>query len=315
MKEPILSVYIPTYNHERYIGKALDSVLMQETDYEFEILIGEDLSTDSTRDILREYEMKYPGKFQIFYREHNMNRDKIRNAVDLKRRCRGKYIIGLEGDDYWIDSKKLDKQIRFLEEHPDYIAVAHNCLVVDENSEPNGEEYPECKYTEYSVKHFFSEILPGQLTTIMYKNYLKNDICDATILEKGIKPGDRVQDFMLATNGKVHCIQEKMSAYRHVTQGGSSFSASAENKYSFFKDENLFLEFYEYSKKNQKKEAMYLSEFKYLKNIFKGKKLKQIKLKDFPKYLKHVHHWGKMMRISVQYIRNYRIRKRDVWFN
>ncbi len=315
MKEPILSIYIPTYNHENYIGRALDSVLMQETDYEYEILVGEDLSTDSTREILKQYEMKYPGKFQFFYREHNMNREKIRNAGDLKRRCRGKYIIGLEGDDYWVDPKKIDKQIRFLEEHPDYIAVAHNCVVVDENSVPNGEEYPECKDEEYSVKHFFSEILPGQLTTIMYKNYWKYDICDTSILRKGIKPGDRVQDFMLIVNGKLHCIQERMSAYRHVTQGGSSFSASAENKYSFVKDERLFFEFVEYAKNNKKNEAMYLSEFKYVKNVCKGVKLKQIKLSMAPKYFKKVRHWGGILKIAVQYIYNYRILKKNVWFN
>ena len=99
----ILTVYVPTYNHENYITKALDSILMQKTKYNFEVLVGEDCSTDSTRAVLKDYESKHPGKFNIFYREKNMYGSSPNNALDLKLRSRGKYIICLEGDDFLTD--------------------------------------------------------------------------------------------------------------------------------------------------------------------------------------------------------------------
>ena len=96
MDDVILSIYVPTYNHEKYIARALDSILMQKTDYAYEVLVGEDASTDNTRAVLKEYEKKYPGRFQMYYREKNMHKQKVRNAGDLIRRCSGKYIIALE---------------------------------------------------------------------------------------------------------------------------------------------------------------------------------------------------------------------------
>ncbi len=228
----VLSVYVATYNHENYIARALDSILMQKTKYKFEVLVGEDCSTDNTRAILKEYEKKHPGFFTMFYREKNMHNMQCNNARDLKLRCRGKYMIALEGDDFWTDENKLEKQITFLETHPEYIAVAHNCVVVGEDSLPNGETYPECEDEEYSFRHFFSEIMPGQLATIMYKNYYQDDTFDNSIMEKGLSPGDRLLYFALLCNGKVYCMQEKMSAYRHVTTHGSSFSATYKFDYS-----------------------------------------------------------------------------------
>ena len=111
----ILSVYVATYNHEKYIERALDSILMQKIDYNMEILVGEDCSTDSTREILKEYEKKHPdSRMQIFYREKNMYGSECNNSQDLKLRCRGKYMIALEGDDFWTDENKLQRQVEFL---------------------------------------------------------------------------------------------------------------------------------------------------------------------------------------------------------
>mgnify|MGYP004538349555 CR=1 FL=1 len=159
----MLSVYVPTYNHEKYITRALDSILMQKTEYSYEVLVGEDVSTDSTRAVLKEYEKAHPGKLTVFYREKNMNDMPIWNSLDLKMRARGKYMIALEGDDFWTDDRKLQKQIDFLESHPEYIAVAHNCVVVGADSEPNGEAYPECKDAEYTFAHFLSALCPVSL--------------------------------------------------------------------------------------------------------------------------------------------------------
>lgn len=278
MDDVILSIYVPTYNHEKYITRALDSILMQKTGYKYEILVGEDASTDNTREILKQYEKKHPGRFKIFYREKNMHKRKIRNAGDLIRRCHGKYIVALEGDDYWIDENKLEEQINFLENHPDYIAVAHNCIVVNSDSKPNGEEYPECRDEEYTINHFVSEIMPGQLTTVMKRNYRKYDIMDTSLIDEGLIPGDRIQYFSMLCNGKVHCIQKKMSAYRHVTDSGSSYSAGA--RYNYKNAERMIIECISYAKKLGNHKNMKYMEFSYLKNIRAGIKSAQCTKKE-----------------------------------
>lgn len=273
-----LSIYVPTYNHEKYISRALDSILMQKTTYKFEVLVGEDQSTDGTRAVLEEYEKQYPGFFTIYYREKNMHNTACNNARDLKLRCRGKYIIGLEGDDFWTDENKLQKQIDFLEAHPEYIAVAHNCIVVDENSLPNGEEYPECKDEEYSFRHFFSDIIPGQLTTVMYRNYYRSDIMDTSLLTKGLSPGDRLMFFSFLCHGRVYCMQEKMSAYRHITSGGSSYSATV--KFVYENQKRWQTELVAYTKKHCKKNEIIQAEYQYLYLIIKGMLTKQITMKQ-----------------------------------
>lgn len=92
-EQPMLSIYVATYNHEHYITQALDSIRMQKTKYSYEVLVGEDCSTDNTRAVLKEYEWQHPGIFTIFYRDHNMHREAIGNGLDLKLRCRGNSIV------------------------------------------------------------------------------------------------------------------------------------------------------------------------------------------------------------------------------
>lgn len=274
----MLSIYVATYNHEKYIARALDSILMQKTKYKFEVLVGEDKSTDKTREILQKYEQEHPGFLTVFYREKNMYHSECNNSVDLMRRCTGKYIIALEGDDFWTDENKLEKQIDFLETHPEYIAVAHNCIVVGEDSEPIDEEYPECKETEYTFEHYFSEIMPGQLATFMYRNYLKDDSFDSSIFDENLSPGDRLLYFSLLCNGKIYCIQEKMSAYRHITTHGTSFSANYKFNYAGQKKWQMTL--IEYARKHCRKKWVKIAEYQQLNFIMRGVVFKQISLKQ-----------------------------------
>ena len=113
-----VSVIILVYNHEMYLEQALDSVLMQKTDCNLEVLVGEDASPDGSADILRRYEDAYPGFFTVFYRSENMGGTK--NAYDLLSRAKGRYIAFLEGDDFWTDERKIQKQADFLEHYPEY---------------------------------------------------------------------------------------------------------------------------------------------------------------------------------------------------
>ena len=106
-----VSVICVTYNHEKYIKEALDSILMQKTSFSFEIRVGEDCSTDSTRDILKEYEEKYPGRFIMYYRDKNMGA--TRNEYELFMDAKGKYIAFLDADDIWHE-RFLEEQLAFM---------------------------------------------------------------------------------------------------------------------------------------------------------------------------------------------------------
>ncbi|HEY3277983.1 MAG TPA: glycosyltransferase, partial [Syntrophorhabdaceae bacterium] len=121
-----------TYNHEEFIEKALDSILMQNTNFDYEVVVGEDCSTDNTRDILIKYKQRYPEKFVLLLNEHNLGMH--RNMDLVLKTCRGEYVAFLEGDDYWVSPRKLQKQVDLLDAHPECVLCAHNVSIVqDEN--------------------------------------------------------------------------------------------------------------------------------------------------------------------------------------
>ena len=137
---PKVSVCITTYNHEPYIAQALDGVLAQQTNFEFEILIGEDCSSDQTRKIVQEYADRHPGKIRLFLHSGD---DKIqigpvitgrRNFVNNLDEARGEYVALLEGDDYWTDPQKLQLQVDALDANPECSLAFHNAEVLDDLS-------------------------------------------------------------------------------------------------------------------------------------------------------------------------------------
>ena len=117
-KEPLVSVAMITYNHEDYIGQAIEHVAKQETSFPIELIIGEDCSTDRTRQLVFEYQKKYPCLIRIITSEENVGAR--RNVLRTGVACRGKYIAYCEGDDYWHHPRKLQIQVDFLESNPNY---------------------------------------------------------------------------------------------------------------------------------------------------------------------------------------------------
>lgn len=119
--DPDISVTIVTYNHERYLAQALDSVLEQRTDYSFEIVIAEDCSTDATREIAFDYQRRYPQIVRVLHSDANVGMGA--NVMRGLGGCRGRYIAGLDGDDFWCDPGKLQAQVDALEARPDISVV------------------------------------------------------------------------------------------------------------------------------------------------------------------------------------------------
>jgi glycosyltransferase involved in cell wall biosynthesis len=125
---PLVSVHIITYNQESYVARAIAGALQQQTDFPLEILVGEDCSQDGTRDIVLGYQREHPERIRVITSERNVGA--LENSNRVLRVCRGKYIAICDGDDYWTDPHKLQKQVDFLEAHPEYGMCCHDVDVV-----------------------------------------------------------------------------------------------------------------------------------------------------------------------------------------
>jgi glycosyltransferase involved in cell wall biosynthesis/predicted O-methyltransferase YrrM len=125
----MVSVCFVTYNQERFVAQALESALEQKVNFLYEIVVADDCSTDSTANICREYQSRYPEKIRILARNKNLGA--VPNYLETFKACTGKYVAFLEGDDFWIDEAKLQTQVDFLESQPDFAICCHNVQVVD----------------------------------------------------------------------------------------------------------------------------------------------------------------------------------------
>jgi len=132
-QKPLVSICCITYNHEKYIRDAIESFLMQKTDFPFEIIIHDDASTDRTADIIREYEKKYPDVIKPIYQTENQYSKGVNTAFITFKKAKGRYIAICEGDDYWTDPMKLQIQVTFLEKNPDYVITYSAIKPFDEN--------------------------------------------------------------------------------------------------------------------------------------------------------------------------------------
>lgn len=240
MRDLLVSVVLITYNHEKYIRKALDSVFSQATDFPFEVVIGEDCSTDNTRSILLEYKEKYQDKCKLLFRKENLGCPTL-NVYQTMMECRGKYMAFLEGDDYWTDSYKLQKQVDFLEKHDEYIAVAHGCQLIDAEghkiNHPVGDMYQ--WRGKYTLKNFVTQDKwPGHYATILCRNIFKENKYDYSVLYKAHDfIDDRVILLFLLLQGNIYRTDEIMSAWRYVRKEGSGNWNSLSVKRNMIKEE------------------------------------------------------------------------------
>lgn len=235
--ETMVSIPLLTYNQKEYLGQCLDGILKQKVDFKIEILVGDDCSTDGTQEVMREYEERYPGVFTMIYREKNLG--VTGNLYDLLKRCKGKYIAGLEGDDYWIDENKLAFQYQFMEEHPEYVACSHEVEMIDENGKVvyNSGKYIEGRHWTfnkeiYTWDDFVKFNLPGQGSTYFYRNIFVNPKYDYSIIETASPMiGDMTLLMLYTAMGDWYFMKGKtMTCYRHIElKGGGSWSSWAQS--------------------------------------------------------------------------------------
>jgi glycosyltransferase involved in cell wall biosynthesis len=223
----MVSIIMPVYNHEEYLEKSIESVAMQRVNFKIELLIGEDCSSDSSRKICNQYEKKYDF-IKVFYRDHNMGGRE--NSYDLKCHSVGKYLIHLEGDDYWTDCNKLQKQVDFLENNMEYIAVAHRFHVVDRYGQIYEDHDFECQFLQdnpYTVDKLEKGLMLSHVNTILLRNIFLNKNVDTNFWnESWHMAADYTLNALLVLNGLFYCMPEYMSCYRKVIdKDSSSFSA------------------------------------------------------------------------------------------
>lgn len=161
-----LSVFVVTYNQEQYIRQCLDSIVMQKTNFDYEVIIGEDCSTDSTATICDEYAEKYP--FVHVY-HHPKNIGLLKNWEFVMNRCQGEYIALLEGDDYWIDENKLQRQVDWLDAHSDYTLTFTRAEIQYENGAEVGQEkdLPYLEEREYSIQEICADFKVLSSSTVI----------------------------------------------------------------------------------------------------------------------------------------------------
>ena len=210
-----VSVIILTFNHEKYISQAIEGVLSQNTNFPFEMIIGDDASTDSTPEIINDYARRYPDIIRAVCRKNNLG--PTRNGYECLLLARGEYLAACEGDDYWCDDSKLRKQVDFLDRNPDYSAVTHEVIAVDESGQPLRHQRISwiSKKRDYTIKDFKGIFLPGHTNSMMRRNYFLNPDFDGTISYKAHRfVGDRTVSIIWASYGKIYRLPDTMSCYR-----------------------------------------------------------------------------------------------------
>jgi glycosyltransferase involved in cell wall biosynthesis len=211
--EIMTSICCITYNHENYIADAIESFLMQKTNFNYEILIYDDASTDKTADIIREYETKYPGLIKPIYQTENQYSKGVKTINFSLQRAEGKYVAICEGDDYWTDPYKLQKQVDYMEKHPECSMCVHAAYRVSpEKTKMKSHVRPNRGNKVFTVE----EVIEGggglfATNSILYPAVFGKNRPD---FYKNAPVGDYPLAIYLALQGTVYYIDEFMSVYR-----------------------------------------------------------------------------------------------------
>jgi glycosyltransferase involved in cell wall biosynthesis len=214
-----VSVTILTYNQVAFIGKAIESALSQITDFEYEILVGDDCSTDGAREVILDYQKRYPDQVKAILHAKNLGQNGLFNTIETLKLARGKYIAPLDGDDFWTSSDKLQKQVDFLEAHPDFSACFHNALVTYESGAKAHELNPPTQKKIIDINDLIGEdeIWFMATSAVMFRNGLM--YYPPWFLKSS--SGDIPRYVILAKNGPIGYIPETMSVYRKNHAGAS----------------------------------------------------------------------------------------------
>lgn len=205
---PLVSIICITYNHESFISQTLEGILEQRTDFDFEVLIGNDASTDGTDTIIKRYVEKHHN-IKYFNRTPNLGANS--NFIDLARRVKGKYVAICEGDDFWNDNLKLQNQVDFLENNPEFSICFHPVKVIYEGNPSKYDVFPKSKPENLSLEKLLESNFI-QTNSVMYRwRFGVNSDID---FNRIIAPADWYIHLLHAEVGRIGYIDKIMGVYR-----------------------------------------------------------------------------------------------------
>lgn len=225
-----VSVYCCTYNHEKYIRDALEGFFMQKTDFDWKLVIHDDASTDGTQDIIREYIDKYPERIVSILQTENQYSQGIDINKIMSKYLKGKYIATCEGDDYWTDPYKLQKQYDFLQQNPEFSGCYHNIVELNnEGEQVTSKEFPYKE--EFEIEKKINAKLQGQTASAFYRNIfmLLSEEQKQKFFECKAN-GDRKIAVTLSYLGKIKYLKDYMAAHRVIETEGDSWHARVYGK-------------------------------------------------------------------------------------
>jgi glycosyltransferase involved in cell wall biosynthesis len=236
MMKPTVSVVMITYGHEKYIREAITGVLMQECGFEVELIIANDCSPDNTDAVINEF-INHPNINWIKYTKHSQNMGMMPNFIWSLQQAKGKYVAICEGDDYWIDSLKLQKQVDFLEVNHDYSMTCHNAIIKYEGDDEKNMIFNENLIShDISMQNIVEKWIIPTASMVFRKEYI---MCIPDWINK-IYSGDFTLALLLRSYGKVWFCGDIMSVYR-VDYSGSSASATYCDRGIFVLNQHLLL--------------------------------------------------------------------------
>jgi len=285
--EYLVDVIMPVYNHEKFLAQAIESIMAQQTTFNYRLIIGEDCSKDRSREIAKEYAAKYPDK--VFPQLHEKNLGASQNGAFLLNFASSKYIAICEGDDYWTDPTKLQQQVDFMEANPDFAFCFTTLDVIDDTGKKHPDFFPKITKDVYGMEDVVNAAqLYVSMATILFRNvmprplpafYVKYIIADNSIL------------LLLSDKGKSKYLDINTAVYRLHGAGISKTNFFRENQYqmfySFFEEVNQYFN-YKYDKLFRKRlHDTTKTLLTYCAQDLKGMAKMRHGMRNFPKYLKY----------------------------
>lgn len=260
-KEKKITVVTITYNQEKYIEQTIKSIVSQKTDFNFDYIISDDNSTDNTRKIIEKYHKKYSNIIKPVYREKNLG--SMLNFAETLNIVDAKYLAICDGDDFWTDENKLQKQVDFLENNKKFDICFHQTKIFFEDKSRKAEICPLSEKTEFDLNDLLKEnMIPAN--TVVYRWKFRKKDSFKKIFPIDMVPGDHFVHLLHLKEGKAKLLKEVMSAYRRHEGGMWWFTANSNDQHLFSlkygkkllnfyrnvtKEFNLPISFYDYYNK------------------------------------------------------------------
>lgn len=225
-----VSICMITYNHESFVEKAIDSILSQKTNFNFELIIGDDHSSDKTLAVINKFKKKYTNKIFLIKRKKNIGI--MKNFDDILGRCKGEYIALCEGDDYWTNSKKLQKQVDFLDNNREFSICSHNVSIKDEISNRKYNWLGKDHQNVSTIREILKYGSGGATCSIIFRNN-KKIIDDFHSLSGKVKGGDWLLQIICTKYGNLKYFAEVMGVYRRHNNG-ATFTKSLQEEIDIF---------------------------------------------------------------------------------